>query len=96
MSKHTKRPWEIATDPTELRCKAIKARIEYEPREFASVWVAREVAEADACLISAAPDLLAACEKAIGSLDLANEDTTGKTYTLYVTLRDAIAKAKGS
>jgi|AGTN01.2.fsa_nt_gi hypothetical protein len=50
----------------------------------------------DARLIAAAPDLLSACEKAIVHLDLANDDPTGKTYALYVSLRDAIAKANGT
>lgn len=40
-------------------------------------------------------ELLKACEKAIQRLDLANDDPTGLTYDTYITLRNAIAKAKG-
>lgn len=36
---------EIRQDPTELRCKALVYQYEYEPREFASVWFAREMNE---------------------------------------------------
>lgn len=39
--------------------------------------------------------LLAACGAAIRHLDLANDDPTGRTYPLYVELRDAIAYGKG-
>lgn len=51
--------------------------------------------DANAHLIAAAPDLLIACQEAIRSLDLANDDPTNRTYPLYVLLRNAIAKATG-
>jgi len=34
-----------------------------------------------------------ACQLAIISLDLANDDPTGKTYAVYVVLRDALVVA---
>jgi hypothetical protein len=79
--------WEIAQDPTELRCKAIKAQYEYEPGEFASVWVCREVAAEHAPLLRAAPALLAACRMVL--------DDPGLTASANDVLRAAIALAEG-
>lgn len=66
MTRHAETPWTVTTDPTETRCKAIKAQFEYEPREFASVWVAREVSDANGAFIvravNAHDELLAACK----------------------------------
>lgn len=45
---HSPEPWEVTQDPIESRCSAIKARFEYEPGEFASIWIAREVKLEDA------------------------------------------------
>jgi hypothetical protein len=41
----------VCTDPTELRCFAVKGYFEYEPREWASVWIAREMNREDAELL---------------------------------------------
>ncbi len=48
LSKLSPAPLEVRRDPTELRCKALAYQYEYEPREFASVWFAREMKEDDA------------------------------------------------
>lgn len=45
-------PYEVVADPTELSTFAIKGRMEYEPREFCSVWVAREMTREDADYIA--------------------------------------------
>jgi hypothetical protein len=50
--------------------------------------------EADARLIAAAPDLLAACERALEKMEMIGEYTDGAPPSTYY-LEDAIAKAKG-
>ncbi len=99
MDRTTPAPWTIRTDPTEQSCKAISAQFEYEPREFASVWVAREISKDNARLIAAAPELLAACEAARYELTCLEPRLTDEFRSGVVALREsitaAIAKAKG-
>lgn len=65
MSKALHTPWEIKQDPTEYRLKAVCGKYEYEPNEFASVWIARELSDEIAKLIVSAPDLLEALQSAL-------------------------------
>ena len=62
--------------------------------EVATVRCGGDIGEANACLISAAPDLLEACKSAIYG---ANTKGQGGTLTAYDVdlLRAAIAKAEG-
>lgn len=56
----------------------------------------RKVIEQETARLKASNEsLLAACGDAICAIDMANDDPTGRTYALYVRLRDAISRAKG-
>jgi len=50
--------------------------------------------DAEACLIAAAPDLLAACEEATAYYEML-ERATGVEHGVLASLRAAIAKARG-
>lgn len=95
MSKHTPGPWFISGRMT----KFIEARIPggmiqevagVGPTDFDNGY--GEQQEANARLISAAPDLLAAAERVLEKLD---HPTLGVTIYDADALRDAIAKARG-
>lgn len=47
------RKFVVAQDPTELRCQAIGYQYEYDPHEYAGVWLARELRKEDAEFILA-------------------------------------------
>ena len=51
--------------------------------------------KANACLIAAAPDLLAACKAALARLDRLYDDGTGEHSPAYLQVKAAIAKAEG-
>ena len=99
MSKHTAGPWVIIPGGDEWSQGRI-ATIEPKPETMieTNYWTVAEVnnrrdeREANAQLISAAPDLLAAAERVLEKLD---HPTLGVTIYDADALRDAIAKARG-
>ena len=54
LTKLSPAPFEVRQDPVEVGCKAVCHKFEYEPREFATVWIAREMKEADAVFLALA------------------------------------------
>jgi hypothetical protein len=101
-AKHTPGPWHVR-DGYGL----LKAEVGTADRAVAAVWTkemprgkedqkeptAWPEGEANACLISAAPDLLDACEEALGCLNGAEVALPGY---VVAALERAIAKATGS
>lgn len=91
--------WEIKQDPIELRLFGITTRYEYEPGEYASVWIAREVSKEHANLIAASPVLLAACKEAIWRFTEETEEQWQESQSYleapYHFLWLAINKAEG-
>lgn len=93
-AKHTPGPWQST------KCKAVVKSADYwaiiEEGDESAAWAIaeidcdREAAEANAKLIAAAPELLAACEAAFS--DYQSDTFQQPTEAL---LRAAIAKAKG-
>jgi hypothetical protein len=94
MNKHTPGPWEIVGMKKEPQTVgAIVSYHSYRDGKYVcgmSVCIYGEEAEANARLIAAAPDLLAACERALEKLNLIG----GLPATIRV-LQEAISKAKG-
>lgn len=72
------------------RCKGTGTEGYMEPERIAA-----DMFEEDARLLVFGGELLAAAGEAIRSLDLASDDPTGRTYPLYVKLREALANVKG-
>ena len=94
MSAHTPGPWGHGVNP-----RHILAGDDEVARAIALGTHRLEEAKANAALIAAAPDLLAACEKALAAFDvpcgrLDIGQSMAQTYALD-DLRAAIAKAKG-
>ncbi len=96
MSQHTPGPWKVkqGTDVTEDRAK--------EPCTVAKCWSStfsppREEAAANARLIAAAPDLLAACKRGLAALTVAVEVGGGDPaeHECCRQMGLAIAKAEG-
>ena len=98
-AQHTRGPWRVDRDDSGLF-------IRMEPLgdldQYLAVYASpdEEQREADAALIAAAPDLLAACEAALRALEHNRqrglENMTPLAYEVEIdTLREAIAKAKG-
>lgn len=102
--KHTPGPWYAHKYTPAGIAWHVSTRADDDDNQFDYMRVCRttdsETAEADARLIAAAPDLLAACERA---LDLLNEQNAGdkpspiivRPSPTIVRLTTAIAKAKG-
>lgn len=93
-SQHT--PWEIREDPTEYSLKAIAGKYEYEPNEFASVWIARELTEDNAKLISVLPELLEALTNHEMTMCLKEWEILPKNsngYKAWTKIQSAIKKA---
>ncbi len=98
MTKHTPGPWKMSGANTVHGPDCIIAFVgtcDEEVRKFSS-----ERQNADAHLIAAAPELLAACEAALRSYDLAHEVECNlgpeDVCSCHVgMLRTAVAKAKG-
>lgn len=100
VSAHTPGPWEVRTrgaafSSNEIRAKAFEPN---HPTERISIiplaWVAKlNDGEANACLIAAAPDLLAVLESLIEMAD--KKVTTMRTHEIANAARNAIAKARG-
>ncbi len=81
MSRHTPGPWHMSEDGKIWAARAEGPRTICRPEDF----------DEDAYLIAAAPDLLAACEAALGFL---LESDLGDTW-LADKIHDAIWKATG-
>lgn len=104
-TKHTPGPWHIIHEPT---LSTYHIRVEdLDAAPVASLFyssggsrpqLSRELIDANARLIAAAPDLLAACEAAL-SFGEGHPDRTPSWHdarlATQLTLRAAIAKAKG-
>jgi hypothetical protein len=102
MSKHTPGPWVLIQGDrttkemvitTESRIEAPAVSICELDTDF--IGVIGEEQEANACLISAAPDLLEALEMIVAEADSYTERTGKPVYNWLDTARAAIAKAKG-
>lgn len=96
MSKHTPGPWRVARTTVVGRSIIVSDGIE--PTDVAETWDTRhEYAEANAILIAAAPDLLAACEAAEAELREYHADAPESEQRLVAPvlglLRAAIVKA---
>lgn len=105
MSKHTPGPWRSERSKGGLKAKISGENWNY----FAKVWIATngEVCadgEANARLIVAAPDLLAACESAVefirngielGYIRMPDKDTPDRAHEMLPTLESVVAKARG-
>lgn len=89
MSQHTRGPWEISKHGTPAY--APQYGVYAEGRQTDHVIVTGDHAEADARLIAAAPDLLAACRNLADAFELLLADDTDNPR--YVAARAAIAKA---
>jgi hypothetical protein len=92
MSKHTPGPWEIYThnpDGSGLHIKSTKGGV------IAKLFNPglREMLEANARLIAAAPELLDACEDVLYGINHKIDDNAIKRMTNW--LQQAISKAKG-
>jgi hypothetical protein len=93
-AKHTPGPWRLVDDPEEgkpAQCIRTKAW------DIATAWGGYSAAEADARLIAAAPDPLAALLVAeLASEELCQgQDPANECWITLATIRAAIAKAKG-
>ncbi len=89
MSEHTRGPWEVGQYPWLIDDNA--------GDEVAQVSSSRIEYAANARLIAAAPDLLAACKKALHLVEENNEaivEMVG-SFGLYADLHNAIRKAEG-
>ncbi len=86
MAEHTDGEWMVVGD-------YVYARIENDDDNPDDIEIARVTRPADACLIAAAPDLLAACEAA---LERENQRDTPAFSSLRAQLRAALAKARGT
>lgn len=106
---HTPGPWRAGETPASTTDRSIgifTAQPGDEPMEICTVWndedheVSDEQAEADARLIAAAPDLLAACELIALRLEVEQRERgDGSPFlgaAILPQLRAAIAKAHGS
>lgn len=93
MSKFTPGPWRLAAIPA-----VVIATDPNYPDTFVGIADCRtfetstEEAEANACLIATAPDLLAACEQAYS---LIGPQYAGPSLAVSEMLAAAVAKAKG-
>lgn len=90
--KHTPGPWYVY--PTEYDNDTESFDV---MADGAAITIACPPSEADARLIAAAPDLLAACEQVLSRLDYLTElwGQEGVTRGVQDALRAALAKAKG-
>lgn len=99
--RHTPGPWAIREDCVGFDQQIVRWLIHdrnasgrgYKP--IATVHAGFTRAAADARLIAAAPDLLAACEAATALLDEWGETIAGAGAEVYDQLRAALARAKG-
>lgn len=92
MDRHTPGPWKVIGDaghPSNARITSTARR--HIAKVYASDLGADPMCEANADLIAAAPDLLAACRAAANLLEDAR--LMGPVDDVRVTLRAAIAKA---
>jgi hypothetical protein len=81
--------WTIRPDPTDPKLRGLVMQVEYEPGEFCSVWVAREIRPKHAPLLAEAPELLGIVYRF-----LAFDWKTGEGASdLYDDARDVVAKA---
>lgn len=86
-SKSTPGPWQVYKD--QILGRVIKYFVVYSKTGEQPIVIGDVSNEADARLIAAAPELLEACEAALGLADAMSEGD------LYDQLKAAIAKAKG-
>lgn len=96
-TKHTPGPWEW-DEPSNWYGTAARVMVREPYGKIAQVqlsgWKPRSMAIANARLIAAAPDLLAACEAALEACELEMQFILDNNK-LRETLQAAIAKAKG-
>jgi hypothetical protein len=97
MTTHTPGPW-VAVDGdifTEHRHKPIVAST-FEDGEPMGTGITRDAAFANAALIAAAPDLLAALEELLWAAARTSLETDGDYSDAFAAARAAIAKAQGT
>ena len=110
MAAHTPGPWEVVADHPQNACLKIQpVNRQYGGDEVATiygvqddcrcvddVWTEQPIRDANARLIAAAPELLAACEAWVTYLD--SDDELGSRddeEVMMAAFRAAIAKARG-
>lgn len=90
MKAHTPGPWRVDADRCEVQigehCRAYQ-------RHDGGIWI--DELEANARLIAAAPDMLAALHKALCLIGLRDEWTFAGRHEATEVIRAAIAKAEG-
>ena len=97
MSKHNPGPWTIAGEAHDLAGSAIIHDVNGFPVASTRSWI-KEQHEANARLVAASPDLLAACKLQVANieqwLETGTPATAEESQRIYDALRAAIAEAE--